>query len=458
MKGGWSRVENQGNTNLQTLCEQSLLDTYRRLEEAGEPGSCVSPAPEHMAALAAKLRLLPEEDRFLLLFRYQLGGDMGLAGALLGLSHSLGRVRYLTILLSHAVGLPEGTLLDDASLEEATRALVSEPLPAEGEQEDPAYSLRFRRALRSIPAVRRQTKGWAAALQGVAVAAAVFVVGFTATLAVSADMRERFFRWAVTTFPTHSTFETMDVEMEYTEENREDLHTYGPTYIPEGFELTDVYQSFSGMMYVYSKGEETLSFHGSIPGTGIASMDTEDTEITEFIFKGEPAYTWVRRGTAFLVWKQDGYEFFLIGGVDQEELLEIGRSVVRNAGLTEYETPEFRRLRAIKPTYTPEGSQVMEEYDIYPVTHIRYFIPDSVNFSFTGRLIPQFRPEWASDLGYARREIAGKPVYYREEESNCGILWEQEGFEFNLESSDLDCGELIKMAESIIRQESEQAD
>lgn len=219
--------------------------------------------------------------------------------------------------------LDDNTIIDDSLMEKACRLAIRQYIFFDSLQpiEIPKYTNRFRSKLKTIKTAQKPLNNIG---KRIAVIALICVIGFSSVIAVNAEMRRKVFDWIVETFPQFSIFSTQNADEK---DSVEELKTYTITYIPIGFKLSNTLVGKSMIVYEYiNDNGTTISATFKLPDS-ISYMDTENTEINQFIYKDNIAYWWKTDGFTYLVWQQDRYQCNITAELCFDEVLKIANSV-----------------------------------------------------------------------------------------------------------------------------------
>lgn len=104
---------------------------------------------------------------------------------------------------------------------------------------------------------------------------------------------------------------------------------YAPTYVPEGYRLSDLSMHNGNAMISYHlKNEETTLLFQQVSFTGGYATDTEGSTGVEVQLEDGTIARIVEKGALyFCYWHNDKFQFTLSGNVKEEELLKIVESV-----------------------------------------------------------------------------------------------------------------------------------
>jgi len=306
---------------LRSVLRQSVLENFREEDTREE-------ADANEKQLVGKIRLLPEDTQNLLCMKYVFHVSPAIAEDLLSYPHAKQRAQYAENLLAYSMGVSESQKISQSCMEKAAKAVLSQWM-AEYDTENglakPHYSRQFRKALKEIRTA--QTYNHPVVLKRAVAIILVAAMIFAATITANAELRARFFRWLIETFPAFSQFSAIDVP-QANELSFDTLKNIKIEYIPDGFVLTDVFEADPMIVYSYQDAAgNTLSINADLSTGSPTLFDMEDTEIHQIVLNGQTAYWWEKENTCFLVWQKDGFSLNLVGKISYEEAIKIAEKI-----------------------------------------------------------------------------------------------------------------------------------
>lgn len=283
---------------------------------------------EQMNQLAIKIGLLPLEYRNILFFRYCFNITPSETDKILGIENAKGKLRYTQKMLSSFMGL-DGLWIDDSSMKRACEiALVEDTKDYDNTQtlHKLKYSKLFKRKLKDINIKQNPKDIFISLAKRAAVILLVCFLSFSSILVVNAEAREKVFDWIIEVFPRFSVFTPKNI---YENANTVELTSLKINYIPNGFEMVDIHEGRSMLIYEYlSDNDQELIIKLLSPnGKGKSYYDTENAEIEEFIFKDSKAFIWHIDKMTYLIWHQDGIECHISGSLSKEEILKVAENI-----------------------------------------------------------------------------------------------------------------------------------
>lgn len=152
---------------------------------------------------------------------------------------------------------------------------------------------------------------------------AALLAAFGAVMSVEA-WRQAFFAFFQKKYPTYS-----DVSYEQIGDIAlpETLIKYAPTYIPEGYVLTESDISpASNYLYYENDQDESIFFLQMRLDTATFAIDTEREDFVEIDLGGQMARFLPNEGEYMLLWENMHYAFILRVNIDKDELIKIAKS------------------------------------------------------------------------------------------------------------------------------------
>lgn len=155
---------------------------------------------------------------------------------------------------------------------------------------------------------------------------------------------------------------------------------YAPTYMTEGFELSNFSCTSSQQTVDYVCGEDFICFIQAHNSTG--QIDTENAEIVENLIIGDSSALFVVKGnTTYVSWSIGDTMFLVIGTAAPEEVLKVAESI-KPIGYFENEEPEeeytfvdpeiYTWNRGYGLTYVTEGYSLYSAKDAFLSIAINY--------------------------------------------------------------------------------------
>lgn len=277
--------------------------------------SCVDLPQARIRELSDKILLLPHHGIVLLFSRYCFRLSPEETEMFFQLKNAKGQFCFYSELLSSCMGLAENQMISDASFSKACKAALKNYLRAE--LKEGIFDKTYKRSKLSVPP-RKIGKA-------VAVAVITLTLLFSTCMVANAQFREKVIAWVIETFEKYSVFELRsDGETE-----RSDLHSYKPTYLPEGAELMETIEQtvFIGYKYIIGGSE---SFSIWIGQTDIRIYtDAENADIEPLDRDGVTGYFFRKDDLKYMCFERDGCFFSVYGSLDMEELIKIAAGITR---------------------------------------------------------------------------------------------------------------------------------
>ena len=264
--------------------------------------SCVDLPQARIRELSDKILLLPHHGIVLLFSRYCFRLSPEETEMFFQLKNTKRHFRFYCALLSSCMGFAENQMISDASFSKACKAALKNYLRAE--LKEGIFDKTYKRSKLSVPP-RKIGKA-------VAVAVITLTLLFSTCMVANAQFREKVIAWVIETFEKYSVFELRsDGETE-----RSDLHSYKPTYLPEGAELMETIEQtvFIGYKYIIGGSE---SFSIWIGQTDIRIYtDAENADIEPLDRDGVTGYFFRKDDLKYMCFERDGCFFSVYGSLD----------------------------------------------------------------------------------------------------------------------------------------------
>lgn len=108
--------------------------------------------------------------------------------------------------------------------------------------------------------------------------------------------------------------------------NDERFTIYMPTYIPEGFKLSNS-EKDGFILLEYEKGDDFISYNQQRIENVSMHINTEGVKLEELKLKGLPAKYYSNHGVQNLIWYDDTYMFMVSSTLDKDIIFKIAESV-----------------------------------------------------------------------------------------------------------------------------------
>lgn len=164
-----------------------------------------------------------------------------------------------------------------------------------------------------------------------AAAAALLCVGLTAAFAASDAFRVQVYALFAQDYGEFTAIRAQAVPEKAFDVPTEWGGDYYPAYIPEGFEIVEVYNGLDIEFFVQYQNAEgiRLFFDDEDPDTQ-SNIDTEDAHVYYTDVHDQQALVSVKSSVTFVVWSEGGRIFTIqLDGDDVETALKVARSVTR---------------------------------------------------------------------------------------------------------------------------------
>ncbi|HCC35422.1 MAG TPA: hypothetical protein DEQ02_07235 [Ruminococcaceae bacterium] len=321
-----------GDTDILNLVAKKLFESKVRSLAQGKSSEPLHLDDEELERLAAKILLLPDDWQEALLLRYGCGFDSALIDDMLETENSAGDIIYAKDMLEDVVEIEN---ISDESMEAACRIAlrkwrgqIKEVLQSEcpiSESKD--FDKKMRRLLRKETNVLYVKFGRYAKR-----AAIVLLAGLiTATITVFSveALRDKFFDWWFSVFPSHTRVEFTNVEQIYGADTYDKLKQYNlPTYIPQGFILIKTVEAKNNHRLVFQNefdGWIILDIQILHEGSHV-NLNTENAESELISINGSEGLYTYKDGDSITAWSNANAFFMLSCNLTKDEVLKIANS------------------------------------------------------------------------------------------------------------------------------------
>lgn len=262
-------------------------------------------------------------------------------------------------------------MLDDQLLERAAKQARDRLLnvPEADSVQEHVFSVKFEQQMERLIAQSKKERCGVASRWSRR-AAAIVVTGFIglSVCLMSVDAwRTRLFEMVERKHPEYSsiTYEPI-AGNEPVDLSDFKLIEYRPAYLPEGYRLTQQILNEHINWSIYTNAQnDSITFHQSVLGSGSAAIDTEDAELVKFDLNGEIGYKMSNKGTQFVLWSDQYYEYMLLTSQPMEEAIQIAQSVTISPG-DSYHPPKLEKTLDERPIdYTVEQATENADVTIY---------------------------------------------------------------------------------------------
>ncbi|WP_312908169.1 DUF4367 domain-containing protein [Tissierella praeacuta] len=159
--------------------------------------------------------------------------------------------------------------------------------------------------------------------KSIAVAACIIIMTFSVTMVANAEFREKVISWVIETFEKYSIFELKDDKKLTIRE----LQKYSPQYITDGFQLQNMIEQPSLMLYEYiSEDGNTLNIFMSLSDTKIY-FDTEGITLDKIEISETTAYYFEKDKLKHMIFERDGFYFAVYGSISKSELIAVAEGI-----------------------------------------------------------------------------------------------------------------------------------
>ncbi|MDO5027844.1 MAG: DUF4367 domain-containing protein [Bacillota bacterium] len=238
---------------------------------------------------------------------------------------------YVKAILAKKMGLEEGYLIGDQSLEAAClidfnreKAQIDQIL-ASTKAEKPSRKFQKKMKTLGLNPYRTMEK----VLKRVAVFFLVFASIFGVFMATNSQAKDKLYSWIVEDFGLYSSF---TAEKPVIDEETLKVDDLKINYIPEGYELVKTLKGEINIVYQYQNIDEDedffiVHFRKLLENSSASLFDTEDTELMEININGREVYFWQKKDISTVLWQQNSVECNVYGTISREEIIKIAENI-----------------------------------------------------------------------------------------------------------------------------------
>lgn len=324
--------DNTINPSILNLAAQKLFyDAAQKLEQSKSSESYPL-SEEQLECLASKILLLPDDWQEALLLHYGCGFDSELVSDILEMDNAKGNILYAKDTLACSIGVAD---MADKSITAAChialkqlRTQIKEPQLAE---QHISISKNFDKKMRRLfcRQVNAVYMDFLTIAKRVAIILLAILITSTITVFSVEALRNRFFDWWFSVFPTHTRVEFYNVEQIYGKDNYEALKQYNlPAYIPESFTLTETVEAGNYYKLIFQDDSDGwIIFDIQIVHEGAnVNLNTENAEMESIRINGSEGFYIYNDGVHTITWSNANAYFRLSCNLSKSEALEIANS------------------------------------------------------------------------------------------------------------------------------------
>lgn len=262
---------------------------------------------KQISALSDAILNLPHEGICLIFGKFCFGFDMAVMSKLYGFEHPSLDLYYYLDLLCYKLGLSDGEMLSMLSIKRAGQLSMKRYVDKE---------------LYTSPFVKRRVA------RKLLIAAIISILSFSVAFAASPQLREIIHNWIVEIKEDCGVFELKSEE----ETPLPKLGMFEPSYVPEGFELTDTVQQHYLISYEYENAEsDSFNILISVSNHSV-SLSAENSEIESIYINDSEAFYFCQHSEGYKDWhyvvfEKDGYAVYIDGCISKDEIIKVAESI-----------------------------------------------------------------------------------------------------------------------------------
>lgn len=155
------------------------------------------------------------------------------------------------------------------------------------------------------------------------IAAALIVMIMGASLSVEA-IREKIFSFFIT---SGSEVDVIEYDASLSDYQATIENVFKPSYIPEGYTLTDEQKGEGSSLLTYTKGDDFLTIEQFAKNAYKSASDAEFKTAAKENYEGIDFIVKTDEDMTMLIWERGGYVFEAVGYVGTDEMLKVAASV-----------------------------------------------------------------------------------------------------------------------------------
>lgn len=320
--------DNTINPSILNLAAQKLFNNAVQKLEQDKSSDSYHLSEEQLERLVSKILLLPDDWQEALLLHYGCDVDSELTGDILEMDNSKGNILYAKDTLAYSIGVKD--IADESitvACHSALKQLRTQIKKSQLAEQHISTSKNFDKKMRRL--FRRQSNAVYVDFRNIAKQVAIILLAIliTSTITVFSveALRNIFFDWWFSVFPTHTRVEFSNVEQIYLIDNYEALKQYAPKYVPEGFVLTETVEMDNYYKLVFQDTSDGLIiFNGQIVQEGARMrLNTEGAEVE--INENDGFYIY-NDGIHTITWSDSNCYFRLSCNISKDETIKIANS------------------------------------------------------------------------------------------------------------------------------------
>ena len=284
--------------------EREIALLERGVRAAGEP---VLLSRTQEKKLAHRLMYLPHEAQVTLAGKYYFRFQPEQIGRVFGVSNPHGKALFYTEMMSLFLGLPEGNIISEDTMERACDMAMSR------------YFTELERRYRPRSYGSRVVLQWAAAV------ILIFLTAFVTRFSVDAAFRERVVSWVVERFDKYS-------ELRLTDESKTDVSTealWSDAYVPARFARVEANEAEDVSLYSYATDDGEHMTVIITVADAVFQIDTENKVVRELQINGTQVLLICGDDVNQAVFYHNGHQFDIIGTITSDEMEKITRKFLK---------------------------------------------------------------------------------------------------------------------------------
>lgn len=264
-------------------------------------------------SISKKLLMLPPKAIYILFSKYCFLLNPSGVEAFFDIKNPSGYLFHYRKVISCFAGCSENEILSSSSMTAICKIALKDYMKQEVKLDENTKVVFLSKCAQNIKKIGKS----------IAVAACIAIMTFSATMVVNAEFRGKVVSWVIEIFEKYSIFELKNDEKLTIQE----LQKYTPQFIPESFQLQNMTEQPSLILYEYiSEDANTLNIFMSLSDTKIY-FDTEGIKLNHIEISETTAFYFEKDKSNYIIFERDGFYFAVYGSISKSELIAVAEGI-----------------------------------------------------------------------------------------------------------------------------------
>ena len=264
-------------------------------------------------SISKKMLMLPPKAIFILFSKYCFMLNPSDVKVFFDINNPSGYLFHYRKIVSYFAGCNENEILSSSSMTDICKIALKDYMKQDFNINKTTNVVFLPKFGQNIKKIRKS----------IAVAACIAIMTFSTSMVVNAEFREKVVTWVIETFEKYSIFELKSEEKLTIQE----LQKYSPQYITDGFQLQNMTEQPSLILYEYiSEYGNTLNIFMSVSDTKIY-FDTEGITLDKIEISEATGYYFEKDKLKHMIFERDGFYFAVYGSISKSELMAIAEGI-----------------------------------------------------------------------------------------------------------------------------------